>query len=178
MTEAGTFTLVTPKIDSYSPQSGGLDELITIKGSGFGTFLKTAEHAYLGISQGAYKRREDMELTENVSRTEVLFNNVAAQVMSWSDTEIVVRVPHRHLYGMGKRNEFFNELATGPLVVRRGSWDVQPDGTCCTPKKWLSMEAGSFTLKRRACLIQATSKTTGLTQTPTSEIGITSPHDS
>jgi hypothetical protein len=145
-TEAGTFTLVTPKIDSYSPQSGGLDELITIKGSGFGTFLKTAEHAYLGINQGAYKRQEDMELTENVSRTEVLFNNVAAQVMSWTDTEIVVRVPHRHLYGMGKRNEFFNELATGPLIVRRGSWDVQPDNSCCTPKKWLTLDVGIFTI--------------------------------
>ena len=145
-TEAGIFTLVTPKVDSYSPQSGGLDELITIKGSGFGTFLKTAEHADLGLNQGAYKRREDIELGENVSRTEVLFSNVAAQVMSWTDTEIVVRVPHRHLYGVGKRNEFFNELATGPLIVRRGSWDVQPDETCCTPKKWLTLEVGTFTI--------------------------------
>ena len=148
-TEAGVFTLVTPKIDSYSPQSGGLDELITIKGSGFGSFLKTAEHAYLGLNQGAYKRRDDIELGENVSRTEVLFSNIAAQVMSWTDTEIVVRVPHRHLYGLGKRNEFFNELATGPLVVRRGSWDVQPDGTCCTPKKWLTLEAGTFTIEAK-----------------------------
>jgi len=145
-TEAGVFTLVTPKVDSYSPQSGGLDELITIKGSGFGSFLKTAEHADLGLNQGAYKRREDIELGENVSRTEVLFSNVAAQVMSWTDTEIVVRVPHRNLYGVGKRNEFFNELATGPLIVRRGSWDVQPDETCCTPKKWLTVEVGTFTI--------------------------------
>jgi hypothetical protein len=144
--EAGAFTLVTPKVDSFSPHSGGLDELITIKGSGFGAFLKTAEHAYLGLNQGAYTRREDIELDENVSRTEVLFSNVAAQVMSWSDTEIVVRVPHRNLYGVGKRNEFFNELATGPLVVRRGSWDVQPDDTCCTPKKWLTLEVGTFTI--------------------------------
>ena len=148
-TEAGVFTLVTPKVDSYSPQSGGLDELITIKGSGFGTFLKTAEHAELGLNQGAYKRREDIELGENVSRTEVLFSNVAAQVMSWTDTEIVVRVPHRHLYGVGKRNEFFNELATGPLIVRRGSWDVQPDETCCTPKKWLTVEVGTFTIEAK-----------------------------
>ena len=147
--EAGVFTLVTPKIDSYNPQSGGLDELITIKGSGFGSFLKTAEHAYLGLNQGAYKRREDIELGENVSRTEVLFSNIAAQVMSWTDTEIVVRVPHRNLYGLGKRNEFFNELATGPLVVRRGSWDMQPDGTCCTPKKWLTLEAGTFTIEAK-----------------------------
>jgi hypothetical protein len=145
-TEAGVFTLVTPKVDSYSPQSGGLDELITIKGSGFGSFLKTAEHADLGLNQGAYKRRDDIELGENVSRTEVLFSNVAAQVMSWTDTEIVVRVPHRNLYGVGKRNEFVNELATGPLIVRRGSWDVQPDNTCCTPKKWLTLEVGTFTI--------------------------------
>ena len=144
-TEAGVFTLVVPKIDSYSPQSGGLDELITIKGSGFGTFLKTAEYAYLGLNQGAYKRR-DIELDENVSRTEVLFSNVAAQVISWTDTEIVVRVPHRNLYGVGKRNEFFNDLATGPLIVRRGSWDVQPDETCCTPKKWLTLDVGTFTI--------------------------------
>ncbi len=148
-TEAGVFTVVTPKIDSYSPQSGGLDDLVTIKGAGFGSFLKTAEHAYIGLNQGAYKRREDIELSENVSRTEVLFSNVAAQVMSWADTEIVVRVPHRNLYGLGKRNEFFNELATGPLVVRRGSWDMQPDGTCCTPKKWLTLEAGTFTIEAK-----------------------------
>ncbi|MDH4186078.1 MAG: IPT/TIG domain-containing protein [Nitrospira sp.] len=148
-TDAGVFTLVVPKIDSYSPKSGGLDELITIKGSGFGSFLKTAEHAYLNINKGAYKRKEDIELGENVSRTEVLFSNVAAQVMSWTDTEIVVRVPHRNLYGLGKRNEFFNELATGPLIVRRGSWDVQPDGICCTPKKWLTLEAGSFTIEAK-----------------------------
>jgi hypothetical protein len=145
-TEAGVFTLVTPKIDSYSPQSGGLDELITIKGSGFGSFLKTAEHADLGLNQGAYKRRDDIELGENVSRTEVLFSNVAAQVMSWTDTEIVVRVPHRNLYGVGKRNEFVNELSTGLLIVRRGSWDVQPDNSCCTPKKWLTLEVGTFTI--------------------------------
>ena len=145
-TEAGGFTLVTPKIDSYNPHSGGLDELITIKGSGFGSFLKTAEHADLSLNQGAYKRREDIELGDNVSRTEVLFGNVAAQVMSWTDTEIVVRVPHWNLYGVGKRHEPFTELATGPLIVRRGSWDVQPDNTCCTTKKWLTLEVGTFTI--------------------------------
>jgi IPT/TIG domain len=145
-TEAGLFTLVTPKIDSYSPHSGGLDELITIKGSGFGSFLKTAEHADLTLNQGAYKRRDDVALGENVSRTEVLFSNLAAQVMSWTDTEIVVRVPHRNLYGVGKRHEFVDELATGQLIVRRGSWDVQPDNTCCTSKKWLTLDVGTFTI--------------------------------
>src|SRR5262245_6871354 len=145
-TEAGVFTLVTPKIDSYSPHSAGLDELVTIKGSGFGSFLKTAEHADLRLNQGAYKRRDNIELDENVSRTEVLFNNVAAHVVSWTDTEIVVRVPHRNLYGVGNHHEFIHELATGPLIVRRGSWDVQPDNTCCTSKKWLTLEAGTFTI--------------------------------
>ncbi len=147
--EAGMFTLVTPKIESYEPKSAGLDALVTIKGSGFGSFLKTAEHAYLGINQKAYKRKGDVELGENVSRTEVLFSGIAAQVMSWTDTEIVVRVPHRNLYGVGKKGEFFDNLATGPLIVRRGSWDVLPDGTCCTPKKWLTLEAGSFTIEAK-----------------------------
>lgn len=148
-TDAGAFTLVTPTIESYSPRTGGLDELVTIKGSGFGTSLKIAEHASLGINQKAYKRKDDVELSENVSRTEVLFNNQAAQVVSWTDTEITVRVPHRNLYGIGKKNEFFNDLATGPLVVRRGSWDLLPDGTCCTPKKWLTLEAGEFTIEAK-----------------------------
>ncbi len=156
--QAGEFTLVTPTIESYSPKSAGLDERVTIKGKGFGTFLKTAEHAQFGINQRAYKRRQDFEINEpeasgtvlsNVSRTEVLFNGSAAQVDSWTDTEIVVRVPHRNLYGIGKRGEFFDNLATGPLVVRRGSWDVLPDGTCCTPKKWLTLEAGTFTIEAK-----------------------------
>jgi hypothetical protein len=52
-TEAGEFSLVTPVIESYHPQSAGLDETVTIKGKGFGTFLKTAEHAELGLNQKA-----------------------------------------------------------------------------------------------------------------------------
>ena len=155
-TEVGDFTLVTPSITSYEPKTAGLDALVTIKGTGFGSFLKTAEHAHLGINQKAYKRREDVEINDphaegmvlsNVSRTEVLFNGTAAVVESWTDTEIVVQVPRRNLYGIGKRGEFFDNLATGPLMVRRGSWDVLPDGTCCTPKQWLTMEAGPFTIE-------------------------------
>lgn len=156
--EAGAFTVVTPVIDSYDPQSAGLDASVTIKGKGFGTFLKTAEHAQLALSQKAYKRRLDVEINEpdtsttvvtNVSRTEVLFNGTAALVQSWTDSEIVVKVPHRNLYGIGKKGEFFDDLATGPLVVRRGSWDALPDGTCCTPKKWLTLEAGPFTIETK-----------------------------
>lgn len=113
--EAGEFTLVTPMIESYDPKTAGLDASVTIKGTGFGTFLKTAEHAHLGINQKAYKRREDVEINDpqaegtvlsNVSRTEVLFNGAAAVVESWNDTEIVVKVPRRNLYGIGKRGEF------------------------------------------------------------------------
>jgi IPT/TIG domain len=146
--EAGTFTLAVPTIESYSPKSAGLDDIVTIKGSGFGSFLKTAEHAYVGLDQKSHKK-DDVELNENVSRTEVLFSGQAAQVISWTDTEIVARVPRRNLYGVGKKGEFFNDLSTGPLVVRRGSWDVKPDGSCCTPKQWMSMEAGTFTIEAK-----------------------------
>ena len=157
-TQAGAFTLVTPVIDSYEPKSAGLDETVTIKGRGFGTFLKTAEHTELGLSRKAYKRRLDIEINEpdsddnvvsNVSRTEVLFNGTAALVESWTDSEIVVKVPHRNLYGIGKKGAFFHDLATGPLVVRRGSWDLLPDGTCCLPKQWVTVEAGSFTIEAK-----------------------------
>jgi hypothetical protein len=156
--EAGDFALVTPVIESYEPQAAGLDATVTIKGRGFGTFLKTAEHADLGLNQQSYKRRTDIEINEsgeqatvvsNVSRTEVLFNGTAAVVQSWTDEEIVVQVPHRNLYGIGRKGVFFENLATGPLVVRRGSWDLLPDGTCCTPKKWLTVEAGPFTIEAK-----------------------------
>ena len=157
-TDAGEFNVAIPVIESYDPKSAGLDATVTIKGKGFGTFLKTAEHTELGLSQKAYKRRLDVEINEpesggtvlsNVSRTEVLFNGAAALVQSWNDNEIVVKVPHRNLYGIGKRGEFYDNLATGPLVVRRGSWDVLPDGTCCSPKKWLTLEAGQFTIEAK-----------------------------
>ncbi|MGC4098573.1 MAG: IPT/TIG domain-containing protein [Nitrospira sp.] len=156
--EAGDFTLITPVIESYEPHTAGLDDTVTIKGRGFGTFLMTAEHADLGLNQKSYKRRADIEINEpdehatvvsNVSRTEVLFNGTAAVVRSWTDEQIVVAVPHRNLYGIGKKGEFFDNLATGPLVVRRGSWDLLPDGTCCSPKKWVTLEAGLFTIEAK-----------------------------
>ncbi|MDO9119966.1 MAG: IPT/TIG domain-containing protein [Nitrospira sp.] len=158
VTDAGMFTLVTPVVESYTPKSAGLDALVTIKGRGFGNFLKTAEHTDLRLSQKAYKRRLDIEINEvesgdtvvsNVSRTEVLFNGAAALVQSWTDTEIVVMVPHRNLYGIGKRGAFYDDLSTGPLVVRRGSWDLLPDGTCCAPKQWVTAEAGPFTIEAK-----------------------------
>ena len=144
-TEVGQFTLVTPKITSYHPTSGGLDDIVTITGSGFGKFLKTAEPSKV-ITDSVYARIAP-ELGENVSRTEVLFNGVGAIVLSWTDDEIKVRIPHRHSYGVGKLGEFNPDLTSGPLVVRRGSWDLLPDGSCCTPKKWLTLEAGPFTIQ-------------------------------
>ncbi|MDF0644516.1 MAG: IPT/TIG domain-containing protein [Nitrospira sp.] len=147
-TEAGTFAVVVPVIESFSPASAGLDDIVTIKGSGFGTFIKTTEATQPGLAEGAFKLHQ-MELGENVSRTEVLFNNIGAIVVSWTDTEIKVRVPHRHLFGIGKQGQFNPDLSTGPLVIRRGSWDMLPDGTCCTAKKWLTLEAGTFTIEAK-----------------------------
>ncbi len=145
--EAGTFTVATPVVESYSPDSAGLDEVVTIKGSGFGSFLKTAEATQPGLNEGGHDF-EAIRLGENVSRSEVLFNGVAAQVESWSDTEIRVRVPRRNVFGIGTETGF-GERTTGPLLVRRGSWDVLPDGRCCTPKKWVTAEAGPFTILRK-----------------------------
>jgi hypothetical protein len=147
-TEVGTFTLITPKIDSYSPTSGGLDDVVTIKGSGFGAFLKTAEASKVGITDNVYARTSP-ELGENVSRTEVLFNGVGAIVLSWTDGEIKVRIPRRNVFGAGKPGEFNPDLSSGPLVVRRGSWDLLPDGSCCTVKKWQTLEAGPFTIESK-----------------------------
>lgn len=147
-TTAGTFTLVVPTIESFSPASAGLDEVVTIKGRGFGSFIKSTEATQPGLGEGAFKR-DQIELGENVSRTEVLFNNIGAIVLSWTDTEIKARVPHRHLFGIGKPGQFNADLSTGPLVIRRGSWDILPDGSCCTPKKWLTLEAGTFTIEAK-----------------------------
>ncbi|MCC2640955.1 MAG: exported protein of unknown function, contains domain [Nitrospira sp.] len=145
-TEVGQFTLVTPKIDSYSPTSGGLDDVVTIKGSGFGTFLKTAEPSKAGMTDYVYAGASP-ELGENVSRTEVLFNGLGAVVLSWTDKEIKVSIPRRNVYGAGKLGEFNPDLSSGPLVVRRGSWDVTPEGSCCTAKRWITLEAGNFTIE-------------------------------
>jgi len=147
-TEAGRFTVVTPTVASYTPTSAGLDEIVTIKGSGFGAFLKTAEQTQPGLNEAGHDS-VPYEFGENVARTEVLFNNMAGVIVLWSDTEIQVRVPRRHLFGVGKKNEFNTDLATGPLLVRRGSWDAKPDGSCCTTKQWVTAEAGTFTILAR-----------------------------
>lgn len=145
---AGTFEVTTPTIESYSPTSAGLDEIVIIRGAHFGDFLKTAEQTQPGLNEAGH----DFLLTrvgEDIARSEVLFNGVAGMVVSWTDTEIQVRVPRRGVFGVGIHERFVPDLSKGPLVVRRGSWDLLPDGGCCTPKRWLSVEAGEFTIERK-----------------------------
>lgn len=147
-TEAGVFSLTVPRVESFSPTSAGLDEIVTIKGSGFGNFLKTAEATQPGLNEGGHDFMP-IKLGEDVARSEVLFNGLAGMVVSWTDTEIKVRVPRRQVYGIGRPGEFVTDATSGPLVVRRGSWDLLPDGTCCTPKRWVSVEAGHFTIEAK-----------------------------
>ncbi len=142
---AGTFTLSTPRVESVTPTSAGIDEIVIIKGSGFGTFLKGREATDAALGSNAF-RSEQIRLGENISRSEVLFNGIAAIVVSWTDTEIQVQVPRRPLYGIGTTTDFEPDLSKGPLIVRRGSWDVLPDGSCCSEKKWVTAEAGEFTI--------------------------------
>ena len=144
--DAGEFTVLTPKIEGYTPATAGLDDIVTITGTGFGNFLKTTEATQPGLNESGHDF-VPYELGENVSRSEVLFNGLAALVVSWTDTEIKAQVPRRAVFGVGSANEFKPDLSTGPLVVRRGSWDLLPDGSCCTPKRWVTVEAGQFTIQ-------------------------------
>ena len=143
--EAGSFSVLSPKVESVTPTEAGIDEVITIKGVGFGSRLKTREATDPALGRNAFLSKP-IRLSENISRTEVLFNGVAAIVVSWSDSEIRVQVPRRLLYGIGSAAEFQADLSKGPLVIRRGSWDLLPDGTCCSEKKWLTVDAGEFTI--------------------------------
>lgn len=147
-TEAGTFTVAVPKVESFTPATAGLDDIVTIKGSGFGSFIKTTEATQPGLNEGGHDFLP-IQLGENVARSEVLFNGLAGMIVSWSDTEIKVRVPRRLQFGISKPHEFQSDASTGPLIVRRGSWDLLPDGGCCTPKRWVSVEAGQFTVQAK-----------------------------
>ncbi|TAJ23607.1 MAG: hypothetical protein EPO64_10925, partial [Nitrospirae bacterium] len=66
-TEAGTFTLTVPKVDSVSPASAGLDEIVTIKGSGFGNFIKTTEATQPGLNEGGHDFMS-IKMGEDVAR--------------------------------------------------------------------------------------------------------------
>jgi hypothetical protein len=145
---AGEFTVVRPEIHDYTPKEGGLDEIVTIKGSGFGEFLKISEATRLTLNQKAHSW-QSYRLGEDVSRTEVLINGLAVQVVSWSDTEIQARIPRRQAFGIGSPEGFDNDLMEGTLIVKRGSWDMLPTGDCCTPKQWITIVGGPFKMLRR-----------------------------
>lgn len=145
---AGEFTVVTPEIHSYEPQEAGLDEIVTIRGKGFGEFLKIAEATRLALNTQAHDW-ETYNLGEDVSRTEVLINGLATQIVSWSDTEIQVRVPRRLVFGFGNPEGFKPEVTEGELILKRGSWDLKEDGTCCLPKQYITITGGPFKILKR-----------------------------
>lgn len=145
---AGEFNLVHPVITSYEPKEAGLDEVVTISGSGFGNFLKISEMARLSLNTQAHDW-QNYRLGQDVSRTEVLMNGIAALVVSWSDKEIQVKVPRRPAFGIGSPEGFDHDVTQGELVVKRGSWDMLESGACCTPKKWITIPAGSFQILQR-----------------------------
>ncbi|MDR4492978.1 MAG: IPT/TIG domain-containing protein [Nitrospirales bacterium] len=145
---AGEFSVVHPTINSYEPKEAGLDEVVTISGSGFGNFLKISEMTRLSLHTQAHDW-ENYRLGQDVSRSEVLINGVAAQVVSWSDKEIQVKVPRRPVFGIGHPEGFDHDVTEGELVVKRGSWDMLESGACCTPKKWITIPAGSFKILKR-----------------------------
>jgi len=145
---AGEFTVVRPQIDDYWPKEGGLDEIVTIKGSGFGEFLKISEATRLAMNRLAHSW-QSYRLGEDVSRTEVLINGIAVQVVSWTDTEIQVRIPRRQAFGIGHPEGFENDLMNGTLLIKRGSWDMLENGNCCKPKQWITIVGGPFKMLRR-----------------------------
>lgn len=146
--KAGEFTVVTPVIRSYEPKEAGLDEIVTISGSGFGNFLKISEATRLSLNMQAHDW-QNYRLGQDVSRTEVLINGVASLVVSWTDREIKVRVPRRPVFGFGNPEGFEHDVTEGELVVKRGSWDMLESGSCCTPKKWISVLGGPFKILKR-----------------------------
>ena len=145
---AGNFTVVTPHVDSYTPTAAGIDEIVTITGSGFGKFIKIAEPTQLALNRKAHDWQAYAP-DANVSRSEVMINGMATQIISWADTQIKVRVPRRHVFGLANPEGFKLDATKGKLVVKRGSWDALENGQCCTAKKWISVEAGPFTILKR-----------------------------
>ncbi len=146
--EVGSFTVTTPKVTSYAPTEAGIDEIVTLRGEGFGEFLKIAEATRLELNTEAHDWK-NYRLGPDVSRTEVLVNGVAAVVVSWTDKEIRVQVPRRHVFGFGHPEGFYVDPTKGEIVVRRGSWDLLKNGRCCSRKQWLSAVAGEFKILPR-----------------------------
>ena len=137
--EAGLFTLAVPKVASIAPETAEIGSLITIKGSGFGEFIKSDERTQDNLSREGHQHLFT-QFGVNIARSAVLFpankefvkaSHVAGYVESWTDTEIKVRVPQ--------------VAVPGKVLITRGSWDLLPDGTCCKDKEWIQFEAGRFT---------------------------------
>ena len=145
---AGQFQIEQPQVTSYSPTSAGLDEVVTIKGSGFGSFLKGHESTKMSMHDHGHNW-ENYRLGSDISRSEVLLNGLGTQVISWTDEEIKVRVPRRQAFGVTNPEGIDFNLLEGELIVKRGSWDLLKNGKCCTPKKWVSALAGPFTILKR-----------------------------
>jgi uncharacterized protein (TIGR03437 family) len=136
---AAEFTLAVPKVESVTPAKAEIGSLITITGSGFGDFVTTDERTQDNISREGHQHRIT-KFSENIARTAVLFpakedyvraKYIAGIVESWNDNEIKVRVPRL--------------AEPGNIVIRRGSWDLLPDGTCCKDKQWVETPVGHFT---------------------------------
>ena len=137
--EAGLFTLAVPKVASIAPETAEIGSLITIKGSGFGEFIKSDERTQDNLSREGHQHLFT-QFGVNIARSAVLFpankefvkaSHVAGYVENWTDTEIKVRVPQ--------------VAVPGKVLITRGSWDLLPDGTCCKDKEWIQFEAGRFT---------------------------------
>src|SRR3989454_121280 len=137
--EAGLFALAVPKVASIAPETAEIGSLITIKGSGFGEFIKSDERTQDNLSREGHQHLFT-QFGVNIARSAVLFpankefvkaSHVAGYVENWTDTEIKVRVPQ--------------VAVPGKVLITRGSWDMLPDGTCCKDKEWMQFEAGRFT---------------------------------
>jgi uncharacterized protein (TIGR03437 family) len=134
----GEFTLAVPEVESVMPPTAEIGSVITINGSGFGDFVSTDERTQDNISREGHLHKFTT-FSENIARTAVLFpankdyvrsKYVAGIVESWSDTEIKVRVPRL--------------AEPGDIVIRRGSWDLLPNGDCCKDKEWVETLVGHF----------------------------------
>jgi len=139
LAEAGTFTLTVPTVTSITPATAEIGSVVTIKGSGFGEFLKTDERTQDNVSREGHEHKF-IQFGSNIARTAVLFpankdyvkaSHVAGYVESWTDTEIRVHVPQ--------------VAVPGTILISRGSWDMLPDGTCCKDKEWVQSNAGDYT---------------------------------
>lgn len=139
--EAGEFALTVPKATSLTPPEAMVGSVITIRGSGFGEFVKGEDRTQDSVSRDGHLHKFQ-KFTENVGRTAVLFpanpdlvkaSHVAGYVESWTDSEIKVHVPQ--------------VAVPGEVLISRGAWDLLPDGTCCKDKEWIQVPVGSFSPK-------------------------------